>query len=256
MWNADGTIASVTPDSGPAVYLGAVALGNGVYRLLVLSSTVVVGNAHTAIVTPAEGAVGNTGDVYVGGVQVEDAPFPSSYIRTAGASAAVRNTDALRHAISFGPTDDDVDDFTVYVKFPRPFWADMAGSLLTSRTLVCVGATPAGLIIGCQSAARNYYAQIVDGSGNPQVTAAIPAGGLLEVAVRYAALAVGGTVALDAGAGFGAPSAAALPFAAFAPATLYLGSDGAGFGSNLMGILGAFKVARGLYTTQQMREML
>ncbi|HEY8379716.1 MAG TPA: hypothetical protein VIK91_24665, partial [Nannocystis sp.] len=64
----------------------------GIYRLQFRSTAVTAANSHTVQIEPAR--EGETGDVYAGGVQVEDAVVPSSLIVTEGATAA-RATDTV-----------------------------------------------------------------------------------------------------------------------------------------------------------------
>ena len=75
---------------------------SGVYRLSFLTTSVTAANTNSLQVYPATDAaleVSNTGTIYAGGVQAEDAVFTSSYIPTAAATVA-RNADALTYPIT------------------------------------------------------------------------------------------------------------------------------------------------------------
>lgn len=75
---------------GIGSYLGYVECGGGVYRLLFTSAAVTAANNHSIEVYPATtGAIAatETGTIYIGGFQAENAVTPSSYIKTTTGSA-------------------------------------------------------------------------------------------------------------------------------------------------------------------------
>ena len=83
-------------------YLGSQALKDGVYRLFFATTAVTAGNTNRIDVRPA-GTSAETGNVYVGGVQAEDAPAPTSYIKTTTATVA-RAVEALSFTSSVPAT--------------------------------------------------------------------------------------------------------------------------------------------------------
>lgn len=93
-WTAAG-LPSVTMAVG--TYVGYVALGAGVFRILFETTAVTAANANVFYFYPAEttGVTGaGTGTVYVGGVQWENASSASSYIKTTTASVS-RSVDSF-----------------------------------------------------------------------------------------------------------------------------------------------------------------
>lgn len=96
-WNADGT-PNIVMTTG--VYLGQEPWDEG-GRLLFQTTSVTAAETHQVEVRPTTLTAAETGDVFAGAVQVEDAEFPSSYLPT-GAGTTVRQPDALSYAIPFG----------------------------------------------------------------------------------------------------------------------------------------------------------
>lgn len=75
------------------------ALGNNVYRIRMATAAVTAANTNQIEIYPATTsglAVGNTGNVLVGGVQAEDGTYPTSYIPTVAATVS-RNADVLTY---------------------------------------------------------------------------------------------------------------------------------------------------------------
>src|SRR5690606_34095015 len=81
-WSAGAP--AVTMIAGTAI-TAPEHVGQGIYRLQ-FRAAVTAANSHTLQIEPARQA--DTGDVYAGGVQVENAVVPSSLIVTEGAAAA------------------------------------------------------------------------------------------------------------------------------------------------------------------------
>ncbi len=95
-WSGGAPVVSMSSGT----YLGTEALANGCYRLLFATSACVADN-HLVAVMPAL-VPNQTGNLYVGGVQIEDAAFPSSYIKTTTAQVR-RASDALSLPYSAAP---------------------------------------------------------------------------------------------------------------------------------------------------------
>lgn len=73
---------------------------SGVYRLLFATTSVTAANTNSLQIYPATDAAlatANIGTILVGGVQAEDALFPSSLIRTPGSATVTRNADVLTY---------------------------------------------------------------------------------------------------------------------------------------------------------------
>lgn len=86
----------VTLVTGQA-YHGYELCADGKVRLLFTSLAVTAANTNVLSVEPATDAVGsvaNVGTLYAGGVQAEDGPFPSSYLKTT-AGTLPRSADGL-----------------------------------------------------------------------------------------------------------------------------------------------------------------
>lgn len=101
-------VPSLTMTTG--TYLGAIKLDNGVYRLLFQSTAVTAANTNRVQVFPASTS-GEQGDLYAGGVQVEDALAPGPYIATTTVTVT-RNADLLSLPFNALP-----QAMSVYVRF-------------------------------------------------------------------------------------------------------------------------------------------
>jgi hypothetical protein len=111
-WNADGS-PSVAMTTG--TYLGSVKLALGAYRLLFQTTSATAAETHQLEVRPTTLTASETGDVFAGAVQVEDAAFPSSYAPT-GAGAGVKQPDAVSWGITLG-----VQALTLYGEWDPAF---------------------------------------------------------------------------------------------------------------------------------------
>lgn len=106
-----GGVPVVTMANG--TFLGKEALADGAYRLLFSSTTVTAAHVNIIQVFPATNAalgVGFTGTVYAGGVQTENALFPSSYLKTT-TGTVTRNVESCTFAFNGVP-----QAMTAYVK--------------------------------------------------------------------------------------------------------------------------------------------
>ncbi len=84
-------VPSVAMTTG--TYIGATLLNSCVYRLAFATTAVTAANAHRAEVYPATTAafaVATVGNVYAGGVQVENATTPTVYVKTTPACGSCR----------------------------------------------------------------------------------------------------------------------------------------------------------------------
>lgn len=146
------------------------------------------------------------------------------------------------------------DQITLYAKAARPDWYLHSGSLVTSHYLLSLGSAAPYLRLGYNATSRIVFAQINDGSGNTSVTLNQPTTTPNELCMQATGLKSGGTVRLDVGAGFGAPSAVVAPFTALGDAVLQVGAFSATNG--LLGTpLHTLKIASGLRSLTEMQRM-
>lgn len=146
------------------------------------------------------------------------------------------------------------DGITLYAKVARPDWYLHSGNLQTSHYVVSLGDTAPYLRLGFLSSSRAVFAQINDGSGNNAVSQPQQVTQPNEICMQASGLKSGGTIRVDAGAGFGSFSAAQAPIAAFGDTVLRIGASGAGAG--LLGSgLHSLKIASGLRSLTEMQRM-
>lgn len=250
-WDAQG-VPSVAMTTG--TYLGARKLANGVYRLHFQTASVTAANAHSIFLYPATTAaltLTETGNVYAGAVMIENAPVPTSYVFTPSAAVATRLADLLTF-----PFDALPQDLSIYARVARPIHADLAGALGANQGIFDLGNAATNHVWAYfDAAARNIVASIESG-GAQSVSAAVPAGAAIEVALQLSDVATAPKVRLDVGAGFGSLSTATpTALAAFGAAQIQAGGINAG-SAKLNGGLIALKVAAGLRTLAELREML
>ena len=236
-------------------------LADGVYELIVQTTSLTAANSHTLYLTPAGGSggfdVAATGTTYFGAVQAEDAPFPSSYVKTTGATAT-RSADRLLYSGGFlSALNADTDDLTVYAAIHRPTWRALAGDIGSNPRVLALSTTNPRLSVAFLSSSRALFVLMTDAGGtNLSVGPALvgdPA--LIEVVAQFKDLTVLPAIATDVGAGMSSfTTGATAGFTAFGDALVEVGSLAAT--SSLFGAVVAAKVARGLRTLQQMREAL
>ena len=227
--------------------------GNTTIRLEVFAAGRPSGDvSSTAAVASAQGSN------HLWGAQIENAGFPSSYIRTV-TGASVRNADALTYGFNWGTVlTTSNDDFTVYAKIPRPIYADLAGSLGGSVNpgFVEIG-TALPVLRGYTSldATRVYQSEVQTAGSDAIKTVSLPAGNLLEVTMQYRNVRISGETAIDPGTGLSTFATGATAFTAFGNTTLALGNHPSTGGRKLFGALTELKVARGLFTFKQMQGL-
>ena len=239
-----GTVAVVTCSLG--TLLSSIALGGGVYRILLQTSTCLVANGHQIEVYPAGGSAADVGGVYVGGVQLENAPYPSSYIKTTAATIA-RTADLLTFPIGFGP-----QTVTVYARVPRPAHADALGNFGAQPTLVRISSGSGMIELVANAATRQWDANLVDADGATKgAVAAFPAGSTLEACVQYDACDTAPRVRLDVGSGFGSWSATGSAFTTWGGAAIL--NLGTLAGNCWDGGIEQLMIARGAFTLAEMQ---
>lgn len=158
---ADRLLARISDagDGSPSIVLTTGQLSraepraDGVWRLLFTTNSVTAANTNEIhLYAGRRGTVADTGDVYWGGVQAEDAIAASSYIATT-TSTVTRNADTgIDLPIGFGP-----QGLTLYVKFGDIGMARREGA--NAGDVVSVGLQSGG------GSAGEGYIQIDNGSG-------------------------------------------------------------------------------------------
>jgi hypothetical protein len=219
------------------------AYGNGWYRCQAAFDALTGATAPQVSFGPAttDASLSYSGDgasgLYVWGAQFEtDKPIASSY---EGVSAKIADDPNVTVAWP-------QQDFTVYVKLVRGWWADLgvAGDVYAAVRLG--NSTHYAMLYGYNV---SVYAEVSNGV-TQSIAQSIPAGATMEWCAQVRNLATGAQVRLDVGAGFSAYSTALA-----APTTLNsvvcVGQNTAV--SQLHTPLLALKVAAGARTMDQMR---
>lgn len=237
-----GTVSVV---AGVGTAFTAERTGNG-YRVLLQTTAVTAGNTNRLVIYPGNDSAltaADTGNAYVGGVQCENAPFPSSYIKTTTA-AVTRAADSLVFPTGFSPD----DNYTIYLRAPRPLWADASGSIGAADLYALnIGGGNGQVAVYADDATRVMGVLLDAATTDAQATQSIPAGAI-EVCAQVRNITTGGDVRLDVGSGFGSYSSAASAFSAWASNVATVGS---GWGGGIHKLL----VARGLFTLAEMQAV-
>jgi hypothetical protein len=215
--------ATITNNAGaPSVvmangaYLGSQRLADGSYVLAFASTSVTAANTNRLSVLPVV-VLGQTGNAYLGGIQSEDARYPSSFIPQAG-TALTRSAATL--TIPFNAT---LADFTVLITAAIP-WGFGVGAI---GNLLNIGANTDGAEMYVSNA--SVIAEIRGTPNTPVAGQAITPGGLFTAVAQFANWGSAPVCRLDVGAGFGAWSSASNARSALGAALLTLngGSNGA-----------------------------
>jgi hypothetical protein len=233
-WN--GAAASVTMVTG--TLLRSTRLSGNVYRLEFQTAAVTAANTNNLYVYPATDsalAVSGTGNIYVGGVQAENAPYPSSYIKTT-TGTVTRAADYLVFPIGFPP-----QDLTIYAKVIRPAYADVNGSATEYKHIVNLGTNDADLIF------EDTTQKISFTTFNPTT---YPAGGTISASAQWTAASVAAaTVKIDTGSGLTSPVTYAAA-SAWTANKVTLGAQAGGTSNHLDGVLIDCLIARGATFTR------
>lgn len=231
-------VPTLTPTAGTALVRDYALLENGIWRIAITAPGVLAANNNVVRVTPAQ-VLAEQGNVYVGGIQVEDNAAPSSYAPTV-AAAVPRSADAIAFTIATPP----VFPCTVLVDVVLPHAAQgrAVDQLLRVGTANLTDDAQAGFGL-YRDAASNIGARVVAGGAHVDAIAAMGNGGS---ATRHRLLMTldGANVSLSIDGGATVTSAAAMP-AAFAVPRVELAGD-----NNLR--LATLKIAAGVRTLAQM----
>lgn len=243
-----GGAPSVAMTTG--TYIGADPC-NGGYRLRFQSTSVTAANTNQIEVYPATNsslATTQTGTLYVGGVQLQNAVAPGPYVKTLG-STATSDADMVSTPVAV-----PVADFTVYMRIARPAWAGLSSGWPGNFTL-----------FGQEFAATNAYWQIYFDPINQQIRSAvgqagsgqtapasIPATAAIDVCAQFVDLTTAPRTRIDVGGGFSAYSSTVAAMSAWDDTTVFLGGDTSGTAG--AGIRKAV-IASGARTLAEMRGL-
>lgn len=249
-----GGVPTPTVDVGTLLKMTLVDSVTKLYRFECQTTSCTAANTHRLYLNPTLATASLTGTVYAGGFQVENAPFPSSYIPTDGATVT-RNADVFTLPFYVAPS----ANLTVHAVLPRPAHADATGTLGVFPQVwgVAKYASRPNLGLNFDSPAREFQARITDSIGaSSAVDAAIAAGARLTVTVQFDATT--GTVRSNQGAGWSSWSSTPVgALTAWGASTLYLGDGGETVATTpLGGGLYALLVARGAYEPADFTDWL
>jgi hypothetical protein len=212
-------VPTVTPTTG--THINTVTCADGTYRFLFQTTAVTAANAHIVAVYPATTAalaIANTGTVYAGGVQVENKSWPSAYIKTTTATVTTASDLALASML-WAP-----QDFSLYVRFQRPFWASAPGSGVTGL----VGASnvsPLWNLSGTSGSPAQLTAILHDGTTQVGASANMPTTDLIDCCCQFNSVRTAGKVRIDVGGGFGSYSSATGPISAWQGTQMAIGAQ-------------------------------
>lgn len=176
-WNADGS-PNVAPTTG--LYFGVMPAAGGAVRLLFQTTSVTAAETHQLEVRPTTLTAAETGDVFAGAVQAEDAEFPSSYTPTLGVSAS-KVGETLNYDIGFA-----VQPLTIYGEWnpPYPTSYNGGGSLgVAALGNAWAGATEEAVLI--HHSGTTFFAEHASNSGG--VTSGVTDFSALVKPLRWAA---------------------------------------------------------------------
>lgn len=247
-WNAGNAAPTVTITGGSGSAFPAVGVfdpaGNLWWLVSFSADGIIAANANRLLVAvPAP----NTGTFYLAGANAWNFEFPSSWIAT---DATVRNADDFTAPLSLSAFNASDDDVTVYAQLARPSHYDAIGALAVNQGLFMLSTTVPRIGIQYGASSRQYLLNIDTAGTDAQASASLPAGVKQEICAQFTDLAVAGKVRADTGSGFGSFSSTASPLTALGDTTLRLGR----YLDYVGGPLIEFKIARGLFTLQHMRE--
>lgn len=237
-------VPSVAMTAG--THLRTVAMGDGIYALFFRTTAVTAANNNEMQVHPAAVAA-ETGNLIIGGIQVENTPFSTSYTKTDG-SAVIRAVETLSYPFAVPP-----GAKTIYARFIERGSAQ----LTTSPRIVQIGAvadTDPRLVI---TVAGGVY-RLEHDNGPVTVTSAAPAAPAFgDVVELRGVLGADGSVRLHQAVNGGGESSGALSAAnalgsAYSAELLSLngrGSANAGFAAYL-----EVKIAAGDVSLTDLRE--
>jgi hypothetical protein len=245
-------VPTVTMTTGTNI--STTALASGVYRCSFQTTSVTAANTNQLEVYPATTSAlvtTNTGTVYAGGVQTENATYCHSYIKTTTATVS-SVADVCSATVSFVP-----QDFTAYVRLSRPPWASLSGTFSGNNNFLFRGplGSTGAFALDFLSTSRVLEVLLEGNSSSVSQTAAVPATEFVDVCAQFVDVATAGKVRIDAGGGFGSYSGTlSSPITAWASDTMYVGSNPSGTAVADTGVRRLI-IASGARTLSQMRGL-
>lgn len=246
-WSAG--VPTVTMTTGTNI--GTIAMANGGYRFQFQTTSVTAANTNQLEVYPATTsalAVANTGTVYAGGVQVENAVAPGPYNKTLG-STVTSNRDLLSASVTL-----PLSDFTVYLRIARPHWAGLTTGwpgdfgLFGPATAVTYGSWA----LYFDPVGQNMRSLINQAGSGAFASQAIPATPFMDVCAQFTGITSAPKTRIDVGGGFSAYSSTIAPISQWESATTYLGGDAS---SSAGASIRKAIIAPGLRTLAEMRGL-
>ncbi len=219
-----GGVPTVAMTTGTNI--GTIALASGVYRFQFQTTAVTPANTNQLEIYPATTsalAIANTGTVYVGGVQAENAVAPGPYNETAAATAT-SNRDLVTASIAL-----PLSDFTVYMRVARPAWAGLTTGWPGDQWLFGTPfpTTYGGWYLFFDPIGQTMRSGIAQGGSGFVVFKSIPATPFMDLCAQFRNITTAPQTRLDVGdgAGFGGYSSTVSPISQWETSTTYLGGD-------------------------------
>lgn len=228
---ANRLLATITWSSGvPTVTMttgtniGTISMAGGAYRFQFQSTSVTAANTNQIEIYPATTSalsIANTGTVYAGGVQCENAVTPGPYNKTAG-STVTSNRDLITASVTL-----PLSDFTVYVRLARPAWAGLTTGWPGDQWLIgpAYATTYGSWALYFDPIGQNMRSTIVQAGAGVVASQSIPVAPFMDLCAQFTSITTGPKTRLDVGSGFGSYSSAASAIAQWESTTTYLGGD-------------------------------
>lgn len=215
-------VPTVTMTTGTNI--GTIALANGAYRFQFQSTSVTAANTNQIEVYPATTsalAIANTGTVYAGAVQAENAVAPGPYVKT-GAATATSNRDLITASVTL-----PLSDFTVYMRLAKPAWAGLTTGWAGDMWLFgpAYATTAGSWALYFDPIGQNMRSTIVQAGSGVVASQSIPATPFMDICAQFRNITTGPQTRLDVGSGFGSYSSAASAISSWENTTTYLGGD-------------------------------
>ncbi len=244
-----GGVPVITMEVG--TYIGQIACANGVYRILVQTTSATAANTNQVAFYPAAitGLTDTpTGTVYLGGVQVENKVNPSSYVKTTTGTVTA-NVDQLTASVTI-----PVADFTVYVRVARPNWAGLSTGWATSMPIVGQPTTVSNgrWALEYNPANQRVNASVMQAGSGFVAFQTVPATAFFDVCAQWTGFPSAPKCRVDVGSGFSSYSSTVAALSAWDSNTLLIGSESsAAIDAGIRKIL----IASGARTLAQMRGL-
>lgn len=246
-WSAG--VPTVTMTTGTNI--GTIAMANGGYRFQFQTTSATAANTNQIEVYPASTsalAVANTGTVYAGGVQLQNAVAPGPYNKTTSATVT-SNRDLLTASITL-----PLSDFTVYMRLARPAWAGLTTGWPGDQWLFgpAYATTYGSWALYFDPIGQNMRSAIVQGGSGNVASQAIPATPFMDICAQFTTITSTPKTRLDVGGGFSAYSSPVGAISQWENTTTYLGGDATDApGAQIRKAI----IAPGLRTLAEMRGM-